>query len=100
LRSLPRGPSATRAAISSSARARTSSISLDKTTSLTERFKIQFRSEFFNILNHPNFTLPNVQVDGGSSFTTVTSTPDVAGSNPRLGDGGPRLIQFALKLLF
>jgi outer membrane receptor protein involved in Fe transport len=75
-------------------------LALDKTTSLTERFKIQFRSEFFNILNHPNFTLPNVQVDGGRSFTTINSTPDVAGSNPRLGDGGPRVIQFALKLLF
>ena len=68
-------------------------------TRMTERVSIQFRSEFFNIFNHPNFTVPNVQFDS-SAFGTIGSTPDVAGSNPRLGDGGPRVIQFGLKLLF
>jgi len=73
--------------------------SLSKSTRITERFSIQFRSEFFNIFNHPNFTVPNVQFDS-SAFGSIGATPDVNGSNPRLGDGGPREIQFGLKLLF
>ncbi len=50
------------------------------------------------VLNHPNFTLPNAMVNSGG-FGTIASTVDVANGNP-LGDGGPRLIQFALKLSF
>jgi hypothetical protein len=59
---------------------------------------LQFRSEFFNIFNHPNFALPNATFNS-SGFGTIASTADVAAGNP-LGDGGPRLIQFALKLMF
>jgi hypothetical protein len=73
--------------------------SLSKSTKITERVSVQFRSEFFNIFNHPNFTLPNAQADS-PAFGVIGQTPDVAGSNPRLGDGGPRVIQFGLKLLF
>jgi hypothetical protein len=69
-------------------------------TKITERVSIQFRSEFFNIFNHPNFTVPNVQFDAISTFGTISATPDVQAGNPRLGDGGPRVIQFGLKLLF
>ncbi len=72
--------------------------SVVKNTKIDERFNLQFRSEFFNIFNHPNFTLPNVTVNS-SAFGTIASTPDVAIGNP-LGDGGPRLVQFALKLIF
>jgi len=59
---------------------------------------LQFRSEFFNIFNHPNFALPNATFNS-SGFGTIASTADVAAGNP-LGDGGPRLIQFALNLMF
>ena len=72
--------------------------SVAKSTKIDERFALQFRSEFFNIFNHPNFALPNVTVNS-SAFGTIASTPDVAIGNP-LGDGGPRLLQFALKLVF
>ncbi len=74
--------------------------SLNKTTKIAERLSLQFRSEFFNIFNHPNFTVPNVQFDSGNTFGTLGATPDVQAGNPRLGDGGPRVIQFGLKLLF
>ena len=69
-----------------------------KTTQIKERYNLQFRAEFFNILNHPNFSLPNssafVQTaDGGGApnptFGTITSTTTSS-----------RQIQFALKLLF
>jgi hypothetical protein len=72
--------------------------SISKSTRISERMSLQFRSEFFNIFNHPNFALPNVTVNS-SGFGSITSTPDVANGNP-LGDGGPRQIQLALKLVF
>ncbi len=49
--------------------------------------------------NHPNFSLPIVEF-GTKTFGTLNQTPDVAAGNPRLGDGGPRVIQFGLKLIF
>jgi hypothetical protein len=33
--------------------------SLHKDTSIGERANLQFRTEFFNILNHANFNTPN-----------------------------------------
>lgn len=57
---------------------------------LTERFNLQFRAEFFNILNHPSFGLPDRTVND-SAYGRITST-----ANPNSN----REIQFALKLLF
>ena len=73
--------------------------SVVKSTRISERINLQFRSEFFNLFNHPNFALPNVTVNS-SAFGTIASTPDVAIGNPLLSDGGPRSVQFALKLVF
>ena len=72
---------------------------LMKTTMITEHTNLQFRAEFFNILNHPNFALPN-NVLTSPSFGALYQTPDVAQNNVGLGSGGPRLIQFALKFIF
>lgn len=52
-----------------------------------EGMRLQFRSEFFNALNHTNFTAPN-SVRSSTAFGTVRGTFQ------------PRQIQFALKLLF
>lgn len=62
--------------------------SLFKRIPISERFKMEFRSEFFNILNHANFGNPGVNLDSGS-FGQISSTSVNA-----------RLIQFALKLAF
>jgi hypothetical protein len=70
-----------------------------KTTMITEHTNLQFRAEFFNIFNHPNFALPN-NVLTSPSFGALFQTPDVAQNNVGLGSGGPRLIQFALKFIF
>ena len=82
--------------------------SLVKTWSIRERFSIQFRGEFFNILNHPNFTNPfgvggqlgNVDPSSPSSFGYASETPDVAAANPVMGSGGNRAVQLGLKFKF
>jgi len=63
-------------------------ISLVKNTAITERVRLQFRSEFINALNHPQFSGPNT-TPTSTSFGRVTSESQ-----------WPRTIQFALKLLF
>lgn len=87
--------------------------SLYKNTNLTEHIVLQFRAEFFNILNHPNFSnpeLPNFITDAatngldstgrGAGYLPLLATGDVGIGNPFLGGGGPRGTQFALKLTF
>jgi carboxypeptidase family protein/TonB-dependent receptor-like protein len=74
-----------------------------KDVKLNERFMLQFRAEFFNILNHPNFNAPNfggngvVAVSGSGNFTS--STFGEIGST-RDAPYDPRQIQFALKLYY
>jgi hypothetical protein len=55
---------------------------------LRESHKVQFRSEFFNLLNRPNFGAPGSSIDSASSFGRITSA----------GDG--RFIELGLKYLF
>jgi hypothetical protein len=73
--------------------------SLTKLTPITERVNLEFRAEFFNIFNHPNFALPNGSY-GSGTFGQITQTPDVAQGNPGLGGGGPRVLQFGLRFQF
>jgi len=75
--------------------------STTKNFQLHEGLTLQFRAEFFNIFNHPNFALPNNVISPGSSTAgEITQTPDVAQGNPGLGGGGPRVMQFGLRLQF
>jgi carboxypeptidase family protein/TonB-dependent receptor-like protein len=86
---------------------------ISKMTSISERFKVQFRADFYNLTNHPNFASPllpaffadaapnGVGPDGRSlGIYPITATSDVGLGNPILGGGGPRSIQFGVKLLF
>ena len=73
--------------------------SVSKATKLTERTALQFRAESFNLFNHANLSLPNVDFNS-AAFGSISETPDVTAGNPRLGEGGPRVIQFGLKLIF
>ena len=75
--------------------------SITKNTRLWEQAMLQFRAEIFNIVNHPNFALPSAFITPGQSPAGfVTQTPDVAQGNPGLGGGGPRVVQFGLRLQF
>ncbi len=73
--------------------------SIVKNTKVAERLNTQFRAEFFNLTNHPNFALPN-NVLSAPNFGQLFQTPDAAQNDTGLGSGGPRLIQFGLKLSF
>ena len=74
-------------------------MSIAKDWHIGERYSAQFRVEFFNIFNHPNFGSPGSSpTSGGNSFGFSKATPDA--SNAVLGTGGPRHIQFGLKLAF
>jgi hypothetical protein len=66
-----------------------------KNFSLTEQWKMQFRSEFFNILNHPNFAGPAANI-----FTAGGGLAGNAGVISRTLNQNWRQIQFALRLTF
>jgi len=67
-----------------------------KRTPITERVGFEFRTEFFNLFNHPYFAPPgNGFVDGNANgFGQITQTVQNGVASPE------RLIQFALKLVF
>jgi hypothetical protein len=67
-------------------------VSLGKQTTvggLRENAQLQFRAEFYNAFNHPQFANPGVAFNSGSTFGKITQT-SVA----------PRLIQFGVKYIF
>ena len=104
-------------------------LSIYKDTNLTERLKMQLRADFFNILNHTNFSnpvLPAFIADPASNINSplaasgcaacgfqlangrevgrqayqITATGDVGIGNPFLGGGAPRGIQLAVRFSF
>lgn len=69
--------------------------SIFKNFSITERWKLQFRTEIFNIFNHTNLGLPNPNIDlGGAGLINTTV------NQAQLTAQTSRLVQFALKLSF
>jgi hypothetical protein len=82
-------------------------ISLQRQFHLSDRLALRFRAEFFNLFNHPNFGSPtNVLTSPlfGRSTQTLANSLGSGGANggfnPLYQLGGPRSIQFALKLQF
>ena len=82
-------------------------VGLQRQFHLTEKMGLRFRAEFFNIFNHPNFGNPNNLLTSplfGRSTQTLANSLGSGGANggfnPLYQIGGPRSIQFALKLQF
>jgi hypothetical protein len=82
-------------------------LSIAKNWHLGEKVRAQFRAEFFNVLNHPNFANPYGGQNGfglndpsAQPFGCGCATPDVAAANPVIGSGGSRAVQLGLKFTF
>ncbi len=80
-------------------------LSLLKSTQLNERVRLQFRAEFFNVLNHTNLQTPNeVVYSAGPTQGTAASQATAAVQSPTAGvitaAATSRQIQLGLKLLF
>lgn len=63
-------------------------MAIHKNTPITERVSMQFRAEFFNALNHTQFFNPDGNITDGANFGRIVRARD------------PRLIQFAMKIIF
>jgi len=81
--------------------------SIGKNFHFGEAMRLQFRAEFFNIFNHPNFANPYGGQNGFGlndpsvrPFGCGCATPDIAAANPAIGSGGPRSVQLAAKFIF
>jgi hypothetical protein len=83
---------------------------LTKRFPLTERVKMRFDVQFFNVFNHPNFALPSMVLAGipgkpatqtGFGALTSTTSPPTGLLGVGLGgDSTPRMIAFQLRLEF
>jgi hypothetical protein len=71
-----------------------------KRTQVSERLGIEFRTEFFNLFNHPYFNVPSTGFNGtntgpnAAGFGTISTTISAGVASPE------RLVQFALKFVF
>jgi hypothetical protein len=87
--------------------------SVARSFKLGENKELKLQSDFFNVLNHPNFTNPMLPLYGidflsngmsstgtGKGFLPLTATPDVGIGNPFLGGGGSRNIQLSARFSF
>jgi Carboxypeptidase regulatory-like domain/TonB dependent receptor/TonB-dependent Receptor Plug Domain len=77
-------------------------LSLGRLFAIGERFKLQFRADVFNLLNHPNFTNPSAYIQFGPSYfhSTQMLNNGLGGLNPLFQQGGPRSMQLSAKISF
>jgi len=64
-------------------------MALSKTFPVREPVNLEFRSEFFNLFNHPNFANPGSNIASPGSFGVISSTVNA-----------PRIVQLALRIRF
>jgi hypothetical protein len=87
-----------------------SDLYLTKWFPVTERVKLRFDAEFFNVFNHPNFALPNLVLAGipgkpstqagFGALTSATSPPTGLLGVGLGGDSTPRMIAFQMRMEF
>ena len=89
-------------------------LALQREFRMRERLSAQIRAEAFNVFNHPNFSNPslngysNQSLVGSSGFgisqmtlaSALSPVGTLGGLNPLFQIGGPRLVQFSLRLTF
>jgi hypothetical protein len=80
-------------------------VQLSKYFTITERWKLQLRGEYFNVLNHPNFAPESIST-GAVNGTDQISAFDKLNNNSAFGTfragqaGDPRIAQLAAKIVF
>jgi hypothetical protein len=71
---------------------------------VNERFRFEFRTEFYNLFNTPQYTTPSVSPFAPSAQglvgNSVSATPDGRFLRPEFLDGGSRVVRYQLKLVF
>jgi hypothetical protein len=81
-------------------------LSLGKKVKLTESAYFQLKADFYNVLNHQNFTISNANVFSTSGVTAATTNAgyvDITNPNflnPRIFSGGNRQITLTAKFVF
>ena len=77
-------------------------VGASKVISLPERGQIEFRSEFYNIFNHPQLGQPQSTFDSSNTtgFGSVINTVNTLSPATPVGSGSPREMQFALRFEF
>ena len=81
-------------------------LSLRRTFAVAERVKLLFRADLFNLFNHPNFANPDTGLADGTFGESIALANGSLGGinqssqNSVFQTGGPRRVQFSLKLQF
>jgi len=73
-----------------------------KTISLGEKGQLEFRSEFYNVFNHPQLGQPQSTFNPANTngFGSIINTVNTVSPVTPVGSGTPREMQFALRLMF
>jgi len=81
-------------------------LSVGKTIQLTESAHLQLKADFYNVVNHKNFTISNGNVFSSAGVTAATSNPgyvqiaDPNFLNSKIFSGGSRQVTLTLKAVF
>lgn len=75
-------------------------ISLNKQWTIKERYHAQFRFDAFNLFNRTQYYGDGLNLGAPNTFGAATGTPDVVAGGGIFSNGGPRVMQLGLKLLF
>jgi hypothetical protein len=81
-------------------------LSVGKKIKMTESAYFQLKADFYNVLNHQNFTISNANVFSTNGVTAATSNPgyvnivDPSFLNPKIFTGGNRQVNLTAKFVF
>jgi hypothetical protein len=74
-----------------------------KSVTITERVRTEFRAEFYNLWNHPQYGVPSVSPfspAAGNISASVQTSPAGRFLQPQYMDGGGRVIRYQLRIVF
>jgi len=76
-------------------------LSLAREFPVSDRVRLTFRTDAFNVFNHPNFSNPTARVPRTSTLVSQKMlNQGLGGLNPIFQQGGPRSLQLSLRLTF